>query len=63
MIFTSKKGRQTMLKFILQQELPVFIYESVHRIEKTLNQLEENGFEGKIFIIREISKMFEQKIC
>jgi 16S rRNA (cytidine1402-2'-O)-methyltransferase len=58
-----KKWRQTIIKKIIQSEYPVFIYESVHRIEKTLNQLEENGFEGKIFIIREISKMFEQKIC
>ena len=58
-----KKGRQTLIKKIINSEYPVFIYESVHRIEKTLNQLKENWFDGKIFIIREISKMFEQKIC
>ena len=58
-----KKGRQTMLKFILEQDLPVFIYESVHRIKKTLGQLKDLWFDGKIFIIREISKLYEQKEC
>ena len=58
-----KKWRQTLIKKIIQSEYPVFIYESVHRIKKTLNQLKENWFNWKIFIIREISKMFEQKIC
>jgi len=58
-----KKWRQTLIKKIIQSEYPVFIYESVHRIEKTLNQLKENWFNWKIFIIREISKMFEQKVC
>ena len=58
-----KKGRQTMLKFILQQELPVFIYESVHRIEKTLYQLKDLWFDGKIFLARELTKMYEQKQC
>jgi len=58
-----KKGRQTMLKFILQQELPVFIYESVHRIEKTLYQLKDFWFDGKIFLARELTKMYEQKQC
>jgi len=58
-----KKWRQTMLKFILEQNLPVFIYESVHRIKKTLWQLKDLWFDGKIFIIREISKLYEQKEC
>ena len=58
-----KKWRQTAIKKILESEYPVFIYESVHRIEKTLSQLQENWFNWTIFIIREISKMFEQKIC
>jgi len=58
-----KKWRQTTIKKIIESEYPVFIYESVHRIEKTLSQLQENWFNWTIFIIREISKMFEQKIC
>ena len=58
-----KKWRQTAIKKIIGSEYPVFIYESVHRIEKTLSQLQENWFNWTIFIAREISKMFEQKIC
>ena len=58
-----KKWRQTLIKKIIKEEYPVFFYESVHRIEKTLNQLKENNFSGTIFVIREISKMFEEKIC
>ncbi len=58
-----KKWRQTIIKKIISMEYPVFIYESVHRIEKTLNQLKDSWFSWKIFIIREISKMFEQKYC
>jgi len=57
-----KKGRQTILKKIVANfwELPVFFYESVYRVEKTLLQLKDFGFEWKISIAREISKMHEQ---
>ncbi len=58
----TKKGRQTALKKILASSDPVFIYESVHRIEKLLNELDILWFKGRLLIIREISKMFEQKI-
>ncbi len=56
----TKKGRQTKIKEILQSEIPVFVYESVHRMEKLLEELKLNGFMGKIAIARELSKMFEQ---
>ena len=39
-----------------------FFYESVHRIEKLLEQLEKLQFMGKISISRELSKKFEQII-
>ncbi|HKL44197.1 MAG TPA: 16S rRNA (cytidine(1402)-2'-O)-methyltransferase [Candidatus Absconditabacterales bacterium] len=66
-----KKGRQTMLKEIINppldspllrgaKKMPVFFYESVHRFEKLLKELRELGFEGKISVSREISKKFEQ---
>jgi len=32
----------------------------VHRIEKLLQELSQTGFQGKISIGRELSKMFEQ---
>ena len=44
-----KKWRQTTFKYILEQKYPVFIYESVHRIEKTLWQLKDLWFNWKIF--------------
>ena len=61
-----KKWRQTLLKLIINNEewimkdCPVFFYESVHRFEKLLSELKELWFNGKIFVGREISKMYEQ---
>ncbi len=56
----TKKWRQTKIKEILQSEIPVFVYESVHRIERFLEELKQAWFSGKISIARELSKMFEQ---
>ena len=56
----TKKGRQTKIKEILASKIPVFLYESVHRIEKLLQELSQAGFQGQISIARELSKMFEQ---
>lgn len=55
-----KKWRQTALKWILESKIPVFFYESVHRIEKLLKELESLKFGWQISIAREISKLFEQ---
>lgn len=55
-----KKWRQTALKWILESKIPVFFYESVHRIEKLIKELEWLKFEWQISIARELSKMFEQ---
>jgi len=61
-----KKWRQTILKWIIENwelrinNMPVFFYESVHRFEKLLKELKELGFEWKISVSREISKMYEQ---
>ncbi len=57
-----KKGRQTALKEALVRDMPTFFYESVHRVEKLISELEQLGFEGKISISREISKLFEQHL-
>jgi len=56
----TKKGRQTFLQWVLQYVYPVYIYESVHRVDKTLKQLGELWFIWKVFMGREISKMHEQ---
>ena len=55
-----KKWRQTALKWIMESKIPVFFYESVHRIEKLIKELEWLKFEWQISIARELSKMFEQ---
>ena len=56
-----KKWRQTMLKSLVNKEYTVVVYESVHRIEKTLAELEEYlGAEHHIVVGREITKKFEE---
>ena len=58
-----KKGRQTILKKIKEEysDKSVVIYESVHRINKTLQQIQEIvGEERYICVGREITKMFEE---
>ena len=56
-----KKGRQTMLKSLVNKEYTVVVYESVHRIEKTLEELGEYlGSDHRIVVGREITKKFEE---
>ncbi len=56
-----KKGRQTMLRSLVNKEYTVVVYESVHRIEKTLEELGEYlGEEHHIVVGREITKKFEE---
>ncbi|MBP9812728.1 16S rRNA (cytidine(1402)-2'-O)-methyltransferase [Candidatus Gracilibacteria bacterium] len=56
-----KKGRQTMLKSLVGKAYTIVVYESVHRIEKTLSELEEYlGSEHHIVVGREITKKFEE---
>ena len=55
-----KKWRQTALKMMIETDIPTFFYESVHRMDKLLEELSGLWFTWKIFIAREISKCFEQ---
>ena len=56
-----KKGRQTRMKILTQEERTMIFYESPHRIIKTLNLFAEFfGEERLVSISREISKMFEE---
>ncbi len=56
-----KKGRQTFLKRVSEQETTVIIYESTHRIIKLVSELGEHcGDERQICIAREISKIYEE---
>ena len=56
-----KKGRQTRLKLLSEEERTIVFYESPHRIVKTLSQfMEYFGDERIVSVSREISKMFEE---
>lgn len=55
-----KKGKQTLLKSIIASDIPVFVYESVHRVVGSLEDLQELGYKGQVFVGREITKMFQQ---
>ena len=56
-----KKGRQTRLKLLTEEERTMRFYETPHRIVKTLTQFcEYFGEKRSVSISREISKMFEE---
>ncbi len=56
-----KKGRQTKIKAIAEETRTVILYVSPHKIEKTLQQLDEFLEDDRqIAICREISKLFEE---
>lgn len=55
-----KKGRQKKLTALSEEERTIILYESVYRIEKLLNELNEFMPERFLFIGRELTKMFEE---
>jgi len=56
-----KKGRQTRLLNLAEEERTVVLYESPHRLVKCLGQIEEYfGADRQVCVVREISKMFEE---
>jgi len=55
-----KKGRQTMLKSLALEERTIIIFESPHRILKTLSHLLEYFGDREIAVCRELTKMFEE---
>lgn len=55
-----KKGRQTLLKTLSQEERTIIIYESPFRIEKTLRDIEQFMGVKEVVIIREITKIYEE---
>jgi 16S rRNA (cytidine1402-2'-O)-methyltransferase len=58
-----KKGRQTMLKKLCAEERTIIIYESPHRLLKTLKQfIEYFGAERLISVSRELTKTFEETV-
>ncbi|GAB2543018.1 16S rRNA (cytidine(1402)-2'-O)-methyltransferase [Rufibacter soli] len=58
-----KKGRQTRLQSLAQEERTMIFYESPHRVLKTLEQFKEVfGPERMVSVSREISKLFEETL-
>lgn len=57
-----KKGRQTKLKTLQEEARTIVFYESPHKLLKTLQDfMTYFGPDRKICVVREISKMFEEK--
>lgn len=55
-----KKGRQTLLREIRAAQHTVVFYESIHRLQKTIQALADSG--KYIVVARELTKTFEEFI-
>jgi 16S rRNA (cytidine1402-2'-O)-methyltransferase len=55
-----KKGRQTRLKQLADEERTVIFYESPHRLIKTLGQLREHFGDRQASVSRELTKIHEE---
>ncbi len=56
-----KKGRQTFFQGLVEEKRTVVIYESPHRLIKTLSELQTFiGDERLVAVCRELTKMFEE---
>ncbi len=56
-----KKGRQTMLKKLAEEERTIILYESPHRLVKTLVELATFlGAERQAAVCRELTKIYEE---
>ncbi len=56
-----KKGRQTALQRLAQEERTVILYESPHRLVKTLTEMAQHfGPERPACVCRELTKKFEE---
>ncbi|WP_184544173.1 16S rRNA (cytidine(1402)-2'-O)-methyltransferase [Mucilaginibacter sp. FT3.2] len=58
-----KKGRQTRYKFLATEERTIILYESPHRLLKTLDEMATYfGADRQISVSRELTKMFEETV-
>ena len=58
-----KKGRQTRLKVLAEESRTVILYESPHKLSKTLTQFSEYfGSDRSISVSRELTKLHEETI-
>jgi len=55
-----KKGRQTLLKSLKEKDYTAIVYESPHRIEKTLSELADTfWWDYRVCLARELTKIHE----
>ena len=58
-----KKGRQTRLQFLAQENRTMILYESPHKLLKTLAQITEYfGEDRQVSVSREITKLHEETV-
>jgi len=58
-----KKGRQTRYKALAAEERTIILYESPHRLLKTLDEMQTFfGPDRQISVSRELTKMFEETV-
>ncbi|MET3978428.1 16S rRNA (cytidine1402-2'-O)-methyltransferase [Mucilaginibacter sp. UYP25] len=58
-----KKGRQTRYKFLATEERTIILYESPHRLLKTLDEMATYfGANRQLSVSRELTKMFEETV-
>ncbi len=58
-----KKGRQTRLLILAKEPRTIILYESPHRLLKTLNQLAEHlGLDREASVSRELTKLYEETV-
>ncbi len=55
-----KKGRRTKLLRLKDEERTIILYESVHRIQKTLQEVLEHFGDRNVVVVRELTKVFEE---
>ncbi|OGF64618.1 16S rRNA (cytidine(1402)-2'-O)-methyltransferase [Candidatus Giovannonibacteria bacterium RIFCSPHIGHO2_02_42_15] len=55
-----KKGRMTFFKKVASSDLPVILFESPHRIEKTLKELFSACKDRRVNVGRELTKIYEE---
>lgn len=57
-----KKGRQTRLKRLVEEDRTIVFYESPHRLLKLLEQLEEHFPGREVSVSRELTKLHEETV-
>ena len=57
-----KKGRQTRLNILAEEERTIILYESPHRLIKCLEQLKAFCGDRQVSVSRELTKMFEETV-